>query len=163
MKIRIMATICVCLFVSTTNIRADEDPHPARDMHLSPELLELVRAEMREISNGIQGIALSIAAADWRSIQQTSAKISASYIMKQSLTPAQADELKHALPDRFKRLDADFHQRAERLGAAAAAHDAELAVFHYARLVESCARCHAAYASQRFPGFARPEKQAHHH
>lgn len=163
MKIRIMATICVCLFVSTTNIRADEAPHPDRDIHLSPELLELVRAEMREISNGIQGIALSIAAADWRSIQQTSAKISASYIMKQSLTPAQADELKHALPDRFKRLDADFHQRAERLGAAAAAHDAELAVFHYARLVESCARCHAAYASQRFPGFARPEKQAHHH
>lgn len=163
MKIGILATICVCLSVSVTTIRADKAPHPDQDIHLSPELLELLRAEMREISNGIQGIALAISAADWRSIQETSAKISASYIMKQSLTPAQAGELKHALPDRFKRLDAEFHQRAERLGAAAAAHDAELAVFHYARLVESCARCHAAYASQRFPGFARPEKQAHHH
>lgn len=165
MKSPIMATICVCasLFVCTTHIRADEAPHPDQVIHLSPELLQLLRAEMREISNGIQGIALSIAAADWRTIQETSAKISASYIMKQSLTPAQAGELKHALPDRFKRLDADFHQRAERLGAAAAAQDAELTVFHYAHLVESCTRCHAQYASERFPGFARPEEQAHHH
>jgi hypothetical protein len=57
----------------------------------------------------------------------------------------------------------EFHQRAERLGVAAAAHDPELVAFHYSRLVESCALCHAAFAKSRFPGFSSPAQQGHHH
>lgn len=134
MRACILTTICIftCLFASASGIRAEGDPDPAgdRQIHLSPELLSLLRTEMREISRGIGKLAPSLAEADWESARETSEKISASYVMKQSLTPAQATELAHALPERFKRLDADFHHRAERLGAAAEAHDAELAVFH---------------------------------
>jgi cytochrome c556 len=83
--------------------------------------------------------------------------------MEKKLTPTQAGELEKALPEQFKQLDAEFHQRAERLGAAAAVHDAELVVFHYSRLVESCVRCHSAFASKRFTGFASPLPEAHHH
>lgn len=108
-------------------------------------------------------MALSLASADWESIQETSAKIRASYLMEKKLTPAQAKELDVALPEQFKRLDAQFHQRAERLGTAAAAHDPELVAFHYSRLLESCALCHSAYAKSRFPGFASPVQQDHHH
>jgi len=165
MNIRIMTIIGVfaCLFICSASIRADGDPPPGQDIQLSPELLDLLRAEMREISTGIQGIAVSLATADWGSVKQTSAKISASYIMKQSLTPAQANELKQALPEQFKLLDAEFHRRADRLGAAAEAHNAELAAFHYSRLVGSCAHCHAKFASQRFPGFTRAHEKEHHH
>ena len=73
--------------------------------------------------------------ANWQSIVETSTKIQASYIMERKLTEAQVNELKQALPEHFKQLDAEFHQRAVRLGAAASAHDAELVSFEYSRLI----------------------------
>lgn len=124
------------------------------DVKLSPQVLELLRAEMREVSTGVQAMAFSIASGDWRAIQETSARIRASYIMEKQLTPAQARELEKALPPRFKALDADFHDRAGKLGSAAAAHDAQLVVARYSRILQSCTACHAEFAKSRFPNFA---------
>lgn len=151
-----LASVCIDSYAAELH-----DPQPA--IKLSADLQNLLRAEMREITMGVQGIAVSLATADWQSIEETSSKIRTSYIMEKKLTPAQEKELEQALPEQFKKLDAEFHQRAERLGAAAAAHDAELVAFHYSRLVESCALCHAAYAKSRFPGFASPAQPGHHH
>ena len=134
-----------------------------QDIKLSPDVLNLLRAEMGEIAGGIQGIALSLATADWMSIQETSTKIRASYIMEKKLTAAQAKELEQALPDHFKQLDTEFHQRAEKLGVAAAAHDPELVAFQYSRLIESCTLCHSTYAKSRFPGFSSLPQQGHSH
>jgi cytochrome c556 len=140
------------------------ETHAARqDLTLSPDLLNLLRAEMTEIAGGAQGIALSLAIANWISIQETSEKIRASYIMEKKLTAAQAKELERALPEHFKQLDRDFHQRAEKLGEAAAGHDAELVAFQYSRLIESCTHCHVAYAKSRFPEFTSPDEPDHHH
>jgi len=136
---------------------------PHQSVELSPGLLDLLRTEMREIAGGVQDIALSLATADWKAIQETSARMRASYIMEKQLTPVQEKELAEALPERFKQLDAEFHQRAERLEAAAASHDAEMVAFQYSRLVESCAVCHSAYARSRFPGFAPPVQAGHQH
>jgi len=130
-----------------------------QDLKLSPEVLNLLRAEMGEIAGGVQAIALALAIADWKSIQETSRKIRDSYIMEKQLTAAQAEELERALPDHFKQLDRAFHQRAEKLGEAAAVHDSKLAAFHYSRLIESCALCHSVYARSRFPGFAAGEQR----
>ncbi|MGD8742818.1 MAG: cytochrome c [Granulosicoccaceae bacterium] len=165
MATKLLATILVIGSLSPAHVNTyAAEPHaPHQDVQLSPDLLNLLRAEMREIAGGVQGIALSLATADWKSIQETSEKIRASYIMEKKLTPAQAKELEQALPEQFKQLDAQFHQRAERLGMAAAAHDPELVAFQYSRLVESCALCHSAYATSRFPGFAPPVPQPHHH
>jgi cytochrome c556 len=124
------------------------------DVKLSPQVLELLRAEMREVSAGVQAMAFSIASGDWRAIQDTSARIRASYIMEKKLTPAQARELETVLPPRFKALDAEFHDRAAKLGTAAAAHNAKLVVAQYSRMLESCTSCHAAFASSRFPNFS---------
>jgi cytochrome c556 len=165
MTTRLLAILLVfgSLIAGQVNTPAAEPQDADQDVRLSPELLKLLRAEMREISAGVQGIALSLASADWPSIEATSEKIRASYLMEKNLTPAQAKELEQALPAHFKRLDAQFHQRAERLGTAAALHDPELVAFHYSRLLESCALCHSAYATSRFPGFASPVQQGHHH
>ena len=140
---------------------AAEPTAPSRALQLSPGVKALLTAEMVEIARGVQGMTLSIASADWASIQSISTRIHASYILERQLTPAQAEELERALPERFKELDAEFHARALRLGAAAAAHDAELVVYQYSRLIESCTACHAAYAAARFPGFAAPTSHAH--
>jgi cytochrome c556 len=136
---------------------------PRQDIKLSPDVLNLLRDEMSQIAKGVQGIAFYLATADWKSIRETSMKIRDSYIMEKRLTPAQAKELDQALPARFKQLDTEFHQRAERLGAAAATHDPELVAFQYSRLIETCAICHAAYAKSRFPGFSSPTQQDHQH
>ncbi|MFA5372419.1 MAG: cytochrome c [Sideroxydans sp.] len=165
MKIKLLAAIITIVSLSTVaaNIHAEERHPPTQDVKLSPDLLNLLRAEMREIAGGAQGLALSLATADWKSIQETSMNIRASYIMEKKLTPAQSGELEKALPMQFKQLDAEFHQRAEKLEAAAATHDAELVAFHYSRLVESCVRCHSTFANKRFPGFTSPLTQDHHH
>lgn len=162
---KLLAAIIVigCLAAVPVHAYAAEPAAPQQGIELSPALLNLLRAEMREITVGVQGVALSLATADWMSIQETSTKIKASYIMEKKLTAAQAKELEQVLPEHFKQLDAEFHHRAERLGVAAAAHDPELVAFQYSRLIESCALCHSAYAKSRFPGFSSPAQQDHHH
>jgi cytochrome c556 len=137
---------------------------PPSALKLTPATLELLRAEMKEVAKGMQGLSLAIASGDWATVGTVSAQIRASYLLEQKLTPAQAAELERALPARFKHLDAEFHARAERLRAAAAARDAEQAVFHHSRLLESCTSCHAEFAPQRFPGFVPAvEDHAHSH
>jgi len=91
---KILATVLVIcsLYIGSVHTIAAE-PHILRqDIQLSPDLLNLLRAEMLEITGGVQGIALSLAAADWKSIQETSRKIHDSYIMDKQLTPAQAEK-----------------------------------------------------------------------
>jgi hypothetical protein len=167
MNIRMLASVIFAGIVIGIPITGIKDSYAAeatvanRPIQLSPALLDLLKSEMREIAGGVQMIAVSLATADWKTVQETSTKIKASYIMEKRLTPAQAEELEKALPEHFKQLDAEFHHRAEKLAAAASAHDSELATFHYSRLVESCTQCHSAYATKRFPGFSAPASQGH--
>ncbi len=151
------------LFAASLYVFAAESRTSSKDLELSPDVLELLRAEMGEIAVAVQGIALSLAIADWGSIQETSKKIQASYIIEKKLTAAQAKELEQALPEHFKQLDTEFHQRAEKLGEAAGAHDPALVAFQYSRLIENCTQCHSAYAKSRFPGFTAPDQQSHSH
>ena len=130
---------------------------------LSPELAALLKAEMVKLSGGIGVIALSLAKADWEVLEATSDKMHESYIMKKSLTPALAVELKQKLPHAFKRFDAAFHARALKLRSAAQARDFELSAFHFSKLVENCATCHTAYAAERFPGFHQSPQERHEH
>jgi len=60
-----------------------------QEVQLSPDLLALLRAEMVEITGGMQSITFFLATADWHSIQETSEKIRDSYIMKMKLSAAQ--------------------------------------------------------------------------
>ena len=144
-----------------TGLAGDEEAKPI--IKLSPQLNALLQAEMAELSVGIQNIALSLATADWKSIEETSRKMHGSYIMRKSLTQSQAMELKKKLPDEFKQLDAAFHARAKKLGQAAGSKDSELVAFHYSRLIEACANCHSAFATNRFPGFSHTPQELHEH
>jgi hypothetical protein len=153
----------VTMVFGCVTVNAQEAPSAQNDLHLSPELTELLRAEMRALLTGIQSIASGIATADWKSVADKSAQIRASYILDQKLAPAQREELDTSLPEHFKRLDSGFHLEARKLEAAATSHDAQLAAFHYYRLLESCTDCHARYASSRFPGFKPSAENAHRH
>lgn len=161
----LVVSLLVGLVFASSPVPAGEPQSDAsnQDIQLSPALMDLLRAEMREISAGMQAISLSLATADWQSIRETSGKIRDSYIMKKTLTPAQKEELKHALPERFKHLDGAFHQRADKLAEAAVNRDAEAATFHYSRMIEGCVNCHSVYAQSRFSGFSSEEPPQHDH
>lgn len=138
--------------------------HPAvapAVLPMSPELLELLRAEMRELLGASQAISLALPVGDWAHIAATSEKMRKSYILEKQLTNAQREEL-DSLPELFKRLDKQFHMRTEKLAHAASEKDAELTAFHFARLLEGCAGCHAVYAQQRFPGFVVDSVESDH-
>lgn len=158
--------IFIFLIATTFSIAPVNAQHATAEAHalkLSPPLLELLRAEMRAILTGVQSLPESIATADWKSVADTGAQISESYIFAQKITPAQRKELSHSLPEYFKKLDSGFHLEAKKLEAAAYNHDAQLVTFHYYRLIETCTSCHAAYATSKFPGFAPAMKDSHHH
>jgi hypothetical protein len=177
---RTIRMLCSVMLVSAfawlaaAGVRAQE-PHGAAapELHaaatapaltLSPDLLELLREEMRGISGGVQALAPAIAIGDWKTITDTSARIKASYIMEQKLTAAQKEELETALPEVFKLMDANFHREAGNLGHAAEVRDGELTAFYFYRMVESCVACHSAYATTRFPDLAAGAAgEAHQH
>ena len=155
--------LCATMILICASANAQEK-QPAQDgLHLSPQLAELLRAEMRALLTGIQSIVSGIATADWKSVADKSAQIRASYILDRKLTPAQRAELTASLPEHFKRLDSDFHLEAGKLEAAAMSRDSQLATFHYYRLLETCTTCHALYAASRFPGFRSAAERVHRH
>ncbi len=163
LQIATIATVLTLVLTTVTLPSLAGDTEHNGKLGLSPELAVLLKAEMGELSEGIGVIALSLAKADWEVIAATSEKMHDSYIMKKSLTPTLAAELKQKLPPTFKQLDAEFHARALKLQHAAEAGDFELSAFYFFKLVESCARCHATYAAERFPGFNQHPQERHEH
>lgn len=129
---------------------------------VSPDVLELFRAEMRELLIGTQAIGTAVSAGDWTRIAVTGDQMRKSYILEKKLTKTQREELE-GLPEQFRALDEQLHLRAEKLSQAASVKDAELVSFQFGRLLETCASCHTAYAQQRFPGFSSPAVEPHHH
>ena len=160
---RVTLLFIALLYLGVGAVNAQESSITESDLQLSPELIELLRSEMRALLSGIQLLPVGIATADWKSVADTSAQITRSYILEQKLTPAQKKELNTSLPEHFERLDAHFHLEAKKLEAAALNHDAQLSAFHYYRLIETCTACHRLYAPSRFPGFSSAKKHAHEH
>ncbi|MBT8092248.1 MAG: cytochrome c [Gammaproteobacteria bacterium] len=146
------------------NAAYSEGPSEAHDtIDLSPDTLMLLQAEMRELAVASQAMVISYVSGDWKSIQRISEQIRDSYVMERNLTDAQKQELGDKLPERFKRLDKDFHARADRLESAAANANSELVGFHFYKLLETCATCHSEYAASRFSGFSLLETDLHQH
>lgn len=165
---RLLFLACVSLFSLAGTAAAPPATAPAHRpaaaaaLAMSPALVELFRTEMRELQSGTQVIAAALPAGDWDGIVKASRQMKQSYVLEKKLTSAQRKEL-GALPERFRDLDAEFHARSDRLGAAAASHDPELVAFQYSRLLETCTSCHAAFAPARFPGLAARATESHRH
>lgn len=160
---RITVFILCVMMLYVIPVRAQEASAAKNDLQLSAGLIELLRDEMRSLLDGVKSLPAGIATADWRRVADISAQIRKSYILDQELTAAQKHELETSLPEHFKRLDSEFHNEAMKLEAAAAEHDAQLASFHYYRLIETCTTCHAIYAPSRFPGFSPAVTHTHEH
>ena len=122
------------------------------ELQLSHDLKALLNQEMNEIEAGMMQIVPAIAAGEWETITNIAVKIKNSFILKQKLTKKQLEELHHSLPADFVKMDQGFHSTAESLAHSAHRQDAELVNFYFYQLHSQCIKCHAAYATERFPG-----------
>jgi len=128
-----------------------------------PHLQTLLRDEMGALLTATSKIADALPQGDWPTVATTAKAIHDSFIFQQKLTPRDRDILHHSLPEAFIHLDKGFHQRALKLHEAAAKNDAELSLYHYARLLETCVQCHQRFATHRFPTLNEDSQHAPHH
>lgn len=131
-------------------------------LKLSPRLRGVLVAEMVGLRTGVAELAMSLTAGEWEKAAAEARRIHDSYIMAQQLSPAEMEELHHALPEEFVVLDERLHRHAEALAHAAEAADAELALFYFGKITEGCVACHTRFATRVLPGFRSPEP-AHAH
>ena len=118
---------------------------------LSPELRGLLGKEMRSLQEGMQAILPAYVSGDLNQVVDISHKIKNSYILKQSISKDQKQELMHKLPASFLKGDQKFHKYAGMLEHVAKEGHMELVGFYYAKLIDSCVACHSEYAVHRFP------------
>jgi len=159
----ILRVFVLCALLGLPGAHAAGNEPGGQGLGLSPDLAALLRAEMAELSGGLGQLAVAVPTGDWATVSAVADKMNGSYLMKQALTADQKAELQRVLPEHFRHLDADFHRRSEKLGAAAAAADAELVVYQLSRLIEACTVCHATFARHRFAGFKNTADGAHSH
>jgi hypothetical protein len=162
-RIRLLFAITILPCTLTTGA-AEPAATSSEELALSSEVLELLRAEMREVAAAVQTITTALPIGGWQGIHEAALGIRNAYVMNR-LTDAQARELEQALPPGFLTLDHALHGRAQQLADAAHDKNAELVTFHFSRMLETCTQCHAAFAAERFPGFEaiEPEASGHHH
>lgn len=132
-------------------------------LHLSPKLRAALVAEMVGLKQGAGELAALLATGEWEAAAVRAERVRDSYIMKEKLSPPERAELVHALPADFVALDGRFHRHAGGLAQAARARDADLAVFHYTKMLEGCMSCHSRYATHTLSGFRATPAPAHAH
>lgn len=154
--------IIVALLVFTESQSAVFAAEPVGP-RLTERLRSLLTDEMQQVARATGELAVAIAAGDHASTERLSMAIRDSFILKQSLTAQDKQDLMTAAPPDFIALDRHFHATAGKLAHAAEAQDSELQGFYFAQMLESCVSCHARFADDRFPGLAEGATAAHAH
>ena len=131
---------------------AAEAPGPVE--RLSPELRGLLAMEMMEIEKSMKRIFTDIISGDYEAITKEATQIEGSFIFKRKLTDAQRKELKTKIPKAFIKLDMGFHETAGKLANAAEFEERDNVLRLYDEMIGKCVRCHATFATHRFPNFA---------
>lgn len=174
----LFSTSCLCaslLFLSFTANAEDHGKHHKMDagnMHkpnhhknsnavLLPKTLEsLLLKEMNSLEKGLSQLMPEVVSGNWKNIQDIGQKMHDSYILKQSLSKNQIQQLHQSLPEGFKRLDHQLHHSAGMMAHAAEKKNMELVNFYLYKVTETCVNCHSQYATDRFPQLV--SKKQHH-
>ncbi len=140
-----------------------EPAHTTGVEALSPDLRDLLSQEMQALQKGMISIIPAYGSGNWAEIETTARNMKNSYILKKNLTQAQAKELHTVLPQEFIEKDQWFHYLAGMLEHAAKNKKPELINFYFSEMNESCAGCHSAFATHKFPAFKQKQKEQDEH
>ncbi|WP_134080932.1 hypothetical protein [Thiohalophilus thiocyanatoxydans] len=116
-----------------------------------PRLRQLLQEEMQALEEALATISTALPRGEWHSVAKTAGQVHDSFIFQQKLSDADRKTLHQTLPEAFIQRDKAFHQQAKKLQHAAESQDAELSLFYYSKMVESCVTCHRQFATHRFP------------
>ena len=123
---------------------------------VGPKLTEKLRGllvkEMVEIEAAMQETYSAIVQGKHDEVAQKGQAIHDSFILEQSLTQQDRQELKAAVPKEFLQMDQHFHQLSASLAEAGQRQDTQAQVETFNRMTESCVACHSRYVTDRFEG-----------
>lgn len=122
---------------------------------LTPKLQDLLRKEMLSVNDASQEILAALVTGDDARVAELAQQIHDSFILRQSMTPADKADLIAAVPQGFVQQDRAFHEIAATLAQAARSGDRAQQKQQFDRLIGACSACHTLYATDRFPHFAR--------
>jgi hypothetical protein len=164
---RFLVSILICIMAVAAGAAENPNEHEQAAKRqgveaLSPGLRDLLTREMLALQQGMMSVIPAYASGDWKQIEIIAAKIKNSYILQQSLTDKQKDELHSLLPQEFIEKDEHFHYLAGMLEHVAQTKKPELVNFYFSEMNQSCADCHAAFATHRFPAFRQEQKKGDH-
>ena len=158
---------CSCLMLLAPLASTAQDhrhgSEAKEELALPADLLALLAEEMNQIDQGMQVLVADLAAGRWHEVASTARSIQSSYILKQSLSSEQMEQLHELLPSHFQELDKTFHYHAGKLAEAAEARDADVSGLYFGRLVQGCMNCHSRYATETFSGFGKESPPSDHH
>lgn len=123
---------------------------------LTDKLDRLLRDEMQSIQTAMGRIHTAMVMGHHDAVAEDAQGIHNSFILRQSLTEQDRQDLMAAVPDAFVQLDRRFHVQAAALAKAGREHDSSAQLRAYNRMTEACLACHARYVSDRFPGVSEP-------
>ena len=114
------------------------------------------------IESAMKDILSANAVGDLGEVALIARKMKGSFILKQSLSNRQKQELQAKLPSGFLASDQKFHYMAGMLAHVADSGKTELVGFYYSKLFESCADCHKKYAKHKFTHFSAEDDVVDH-
>ena len=148
-----MKKVLLVVLLLATSLTAQEVKKGAEA--LSPEVRALLAQEMLHIEKGMQNIFSNIVKGEYENISKTAIDIENSFIFKRKLTNAQRAELKAKIPKSFIETDRSFHELAGKLANAAEFEEKENVQKYFTEMTQTCVKCHATYATHRFPAFKK--------
>ncbi|QEA40582.1 hypothetical protein FGL86_16845 [Pistricoccus aurantiacus] len=119
---------------------------------LTDKLRGLLVKEMVEIEAAMQETYSAIIQGRHDEVAQKGQAIHDSFILEQSLTEQDEQDLKAVVPQEFLQMDEHFHQLSASLAEAGKRQDTQAQVDTFNRMTESCVACHSRYVTDRFEG-----------
>lgn len=123
---------------------------------ISDETRNLFKAEMNFIKTGMDEILYNMISGNDAKVVEIAGDIRDSFIFTRSLKPHNVEELM-TLPKEFFLVDKELHGGASDLANAAEFNDKEAMRENYFKMVNSCVKCHATFATHRFSNFLEEE------
>lgn len=153
-KIPVIASMMAIVFGLASGLPASgQDARPVSP-DLTPKLRDLLRQEMRSIEQASKDILSALIAGNDARVAKQAQQIHDSFILQQSMTPKDKQDLMAAVPEDFVARDRAFHRLSADLAQAGRDGDRDAQHAEFGRMIEACTACHARYATDRFPMLA---------
>ena len=121
---------------------------------MSPRLRGMLIQEMMALLDASKQILEALIRGQDDVVARNAQSIHDSFILEQAMSDADRQAFHDSVPHAFIERDQAFHQLSERLAEAARAGDQPEQRKFFAEMLNACAGCHAAHATDRFPNLA---------